>query len=531
MVSKTYNPEDVLRIDISEKGYVKSVDGLCHIIRGAAIMLDRDAECNDLKMCTYPIIGEEEKISERLDLTVNIDTRRVGEEVCLEEIIHQFLDIDPRCLHSLREKLLSIERCGLYINTRKFKTPDEELSDTIVLAFHSYYSFTSVSSHGDCFAIGSIDYYIKNGTLYRCPVYYAEDVPEEQRRVVDLIVNDICDYAWFFNRPKLRVLVVQLDTSVRGSSRIVPLPESCPEPILALEDEINRRLAERLDLRRFIPHDRPSGPLPVSVPSLKNVVTETPNMKMEFVEGSPTVRTHWNYDVLKGVLTVRDRVPIEGGQVNVFTSFPVIGEDWYANGNCPLENGYEDLVIGHSGDIVDIWATKPALDYNAQNFVCELSSILTDLERTGIAVTAQRQDGSGEFYDDEIVMRIVRDGSNQFHTEAIPGNYYFPHRTFCVGKDGELYMNKGSRECDYLYNLIFRMSDDLYDLMWFFHRPDLHLRFIASDEEGREYDNIPGSWPPAIQTLANDILRKATKIMESYPNDYNKDKLSVERHE
>ena len=202
------------------------------------------------KFITFPIVDDDWRVYDGEEICDGIQFLIVGKkgDTIPLAALREAADFNARehwC--SYEDQLVNLERLGITISNRKTKDSAEEFSDNIVIG---------IAKLGDNRFRMDADwdgYYIPRRFFHvgDDDELYETDEEEKptpyQQKLVTRIVDDVWGLSWFFNKPKLRVLVVAIPDNFLGFQRnkIGPIPKDWYYTVQTLESEINRVLDER----------------------------------------------------------------------------------------------------------------------------------------------------------------------------------------------------------------------------------------------------------------------------------------------
>jgi hypothetical protein len=246
----------------SHKGFEVNLEGEQKVIRLGAFFYDLKGvlicETNeadrekfyDRRFVTFPIVDDDWRVYDGVEVCDGIEHLIVGKKGDTVPLIalQEAADYNARknwC--SYEDQLFNLERLGITISNRKTKDSAEEFSDNIVIG---------IAKLGDNRFRMDADwdgYYIPRRFFHvgDDDELYETDEEEKptlyQQKLVTRIVDDVWGLSWFFNKPKLRVLVVAIPDNFLGFQRnkIGPIPKDWYYTVQTLESEINRVLDER----------------------------------------------------------------------------------------------------------------------------------------------------------------------------------------------------------------------------------------------------------------------------------------------
>ena len=160
------------------------------------------------------------------------------------------------------DQLIDLERHGITVSNRKSKDSAEELSDNIVISIDKLGDkrFRMNSDWGDYYIPKRFFYVGDDDELYESDG--DDDKPSlYHQKIITRIVDDVYGLSWFFNKPKLRVLVTAITYNGVGSQRyqLEPIPKDWFYTVQTLEGEINRELEE---LHKKYPNEYNKGKRP-----------------------------------------------------------------------------------------------------------------------------------------------------------------------------------------------------------------------------------------------------------------------------
>ena len=202
------------------------------------------------KYVTFPIVDEDWRVYDGDDITDGIAHLIIGKKGDTIPLIalKEAADYNAR-EHDCRyeDQLLDLERHGITVSNRKFRDSAEEFPDNIVIGIDKLgeKSFRMDSDWGSYYIPRRFFYVGDDDELYESdgddnkPSIY-------QQKLITRIVDDIWSLSWFFNKPKLRVLITAITENGFGFQRneLGPIPKDWFYTVQTLESEINRELDE-----------------------------------------------------------------------------------------------------------------------------------------------------------------------------------------------------------------------------------------------------------------------------------------------
>ena len=204
--------------------------------------------CN--KYVTFPIVDNDWRVYDGDAIADGIENLIVGKkgDTIPLAALREAADYNAReqdC--GYEDQLIDLERHGITVSNRKSKDSAEELSDNIVISIDKLGDkrFRMNSDWGDYYIPRRFFYVGDDDELYESDG--DDDKPSlYHQKIITRIVDDVYGLSWFFNKPKLRVLVTAITYNGVGSQRyqLEPIPKDWFYTVQTLEGEINRELDE-----------------------------------------------------------------------------------------------------------------------------------------------------------------------------------------------------------------------------------------------------------------------------------------------
>ena len=204
--------------------------------------------CN--KYVTFPIVDNDWLVYDGDAIANGIENLIVGKkgDTIPLAALREAADYNAReqdC--GYEDQLIDLERHGITVSNRKSKDSAEELSDNIVISIDKLGDkrFRMNSDWGDYYIPERFFYVGDDDELYESDG--DDDKPSlYHQKIITRIVDDVYGLSWFFNKPKLRVLVTAITDNGFGSQRyqLEPIPKDWFYTVQTLEGEINRELDE-----------------------------------------------------------------------------------------------------------------------------------------------------------------------------------------------------------------------------------------------------------------------------------------------
>ena len=204
--------------------------------------------CN--KYVTFPIVDDDWRVYDGDAIADGIENLIVGKkgDTIPLAALREAADYNAReqdC--GYEDQLIDLERHGITVSNRKSKDSAEELSDNIVISIDKLGDkrFRMNSDWGDYYIPKRFFYVGDDDELYESDG--DDDKPSlYHQKIITRIVDDVYGLSWFFNKPKLRVLVTAITYNGVGSQRyqLEPIPKDWFYTVQTLEGEINRELDE-----------------------------------------------------------------------------------------------------------------------------------------------------------------------------------------------------------------------------------------------------------------------------------------------
>ena len=219
--------------------------------------------CN--KYVTFPIVDDDWRVYDGDAIADGIENLIVGKkgDTIPLAALREAADYNAReqdC--GYEDQLIDLERHGITVSNRKSKDSAEELSDNIVISIDKLGDkrFRMNSDWGDYYIPERFFYIGDDDELYESDG--DDDKPSlYHQKIITRIVDDVYGLSWFFNKPKLRVLVTAITYNGVGSQRyqLEPIPKDWFYTVQTLEGEINRELEE---LHKKYPNEYNKGKRP-----------------------------------------------------------------------------------------------------------------------------------------------------------------------------------------------------------------------------------------------------------------------------
>lgn len=204
--------------------------------------------CN--KYVTFPIVDNDWLVYDGDAIADGIENLIVGKkgDTIPLAALREAADYNAReqdC--GYEDQLIDLERHGITVSNRKSKDSAEELSENIVISIDKLGDkrFRMNSDWGDYYIPKRFFYVGDDDELYESDG--DDDKPSlYHQKIITRIVDDVYGLSWFFNKPKLRVLVTAITDNGFGSQRyqLEPIPKDWFYTVQTLEGEINRELDE-----------------------------------------------------------------------------------------------------------------------------------------------------------------------------------------------------------------------------------------------------------------------------------------------
>ena len=201
------------------------------------------------KFITFPIVDDDWRVYDGEEICDGIEHLIVGKkgDTIPLAALREGADFNARehwCAYD--ELLVNLERRGITISNRKAKDSAEELSDTVVIGIDklSDKRFRMDSDWGGYYIPSRFFHVGDDDELYETD---EEGKPSSFRqKLITRIVDDVWGLSWFFNKPKLRVLVTAITEDGLGFQRnkLGPIPKDWYYTVQTLEGEINSQLDE-----------------------------------------------------------------------------------------------------------------------------------------------------------------------------------------------------------------------------------------------------------------------------------------------
>ena len=201
------------------------------------------------KFITFPIVDDDWRVYDGEEICDGIEHLIVGKkgDTIPLAALREGADFNARehwCAYD--GLLVNLERRGITISNRKAKDSAEELSDTVVIGIDklSDKRFRMDSDWGGYYIPRRFFHVGDDDELYETD---EEGKPSSFRqKLITRIVDDVWGLSWFFNKPKLRVLVTAIIEDGFGFQRnkLGPIPKDWYYTVQTLEGEINSQLDE-----------------------------------------------------------------------------------------------------------------------------------------------------------------------------------------------------------------------------------------------------------------------------------------------
>lgn len=199
------------------------------------------------RFMTFPIVGENWEVREDDEIANGIDLLLIGKkgETILLDDLFQALDYNAKnncCAYD--EVLSDVERNGICVSNRKRLDSEELLSDTLVLEINkvSDRQFQIGSYMGNYYIPTRWCYIGDDDELYLCTERGEKRENYTKTKVVDLIAEDVCGIAWFFNRPNIRVFATARLSYMDNTLK--EIPTDWFYTVQTIDNDINRRIEE-----------------------------------------------------------------------------------------------------------------------------------------------------------------------------------------------------------------------------------------------------------------------------------------------
>ena len=145
-------------------------------------------------------------------------------------------------------QLQDLERHGITVSNRKSRDSSEELPEDIVIGIDKLGEkrFRMDADWGSYYIPRRFFFVGEDDELYESDGDDGKPSAFNQK-LLTRIVDDVWSLSWFFNKPKLRVLVTAVTECGFGfqRSRLGPIPKDWFYTVQTLEGEINRELDEK----------------------------------------------------------------------------------------------------------------------------------------------------------------------------------------------------------------------------------------------------------------------------------------------
>lgn len=217
------------------------------------------------KYVTFPIVDNDWRVYDGDSIADGIEHLIVGKkgDTIPLAAFREAADYNARehdC--SYEDQLLDLERHGITVSNRKFRDSAEEFTDNIVIGIDKLGEkrFRMDSDWGGYYIPRRFFYVGDDDELYESDG--DDDKPSMyNQKLITRIVDDVWGLSWFFNRPKLRVLVTAITDNGFGFQRnlLGPIPKDWFYTVQTLENEINRKLDE---MHKEYPDDYNRGKRP-----------------------------------------------------------------------------------------------------------------------------------------------------------------------------------------------------------------------------------------------------------------------------
>lgn len=255
----SYNQVYMTPYDIAHQGFEVKLDHEEKVIRlgsyfyalkGVLICESTEAE-RDMYYChrymTYPIVDNDWRVFEGREIVDGIEPLIIGKKGDTVPLIALKAAMDYNARHhdcELEAQLLDLERQGITISNRKGRHSTEELPDTLVIGIErrDKYHFM-MKSHPDGYYIPERAFRVgDDDELYE---YDRSDNMEKTWRLMSTVIaDDVWGISWFFNKPKIRVLLTAIEENYVGFApdKLGPIPNDWYYTVQTLEGEINSKL-------------------------------------------------------------------------------------------------------------------------------------------------------------------------------------------------------------------------------------------------------------------------------------------------
>ena len=217
------------------------------------------------KYVTFPIVDDDWRVYDGDSIADGIEHLIVGKkgDTIPLAALRDAADYNARehdCEYETQ--LLDLERHGITISNRKFKDSAEEFTDNIVIGIDKLDEkhFRMDSDWGGYYIPRRFFYVGDDDELYESDDEDGKPSAFNQK-IITRIVDDVWGLSWFFNKPKLRVLITAITDNGFGFQRnqLGPIPKNWFYTVQTLEGEINRKLDE---MHKEYPDDYNRGKRP-----------------------------------------------------------------------------------------------------------------------------------------------------------------------------------------------------------------------------------------------------------------------------
>ena len=195
------------------------------------------------KYITFPIVDDDWRVYDGKDITDGIELLIVGKKGDTVPLIalREAADYNAReHVCDYEDQLFDLERHGITITNRKEDNPAEELTENVVI------SIEKLSDRHFRMDAEWKGYYIPRRYFFvgdDDELYESDDDGKPSaynQKIVSRIVYNVWGLSWFFNKPKLRVLV----TATTKDGVQASIPKDWFYTVQTLESDVNRELDE-----------------------------------------------------------------------------------------------------------------------------------------------------------------------------------------------------------------------------------------------------------------------------------------------
>lgn len=202
------------------------------------------------KFITFPIVDDDWRVFDGKEITDGIERLIVGKkgDTIPLAALREAADYNARehdCEYEMQ--LQDLERHGITVSNRKTRDSAEELPENIVIGIDKLGEkrFRMDADWGSYYIPRRFFFVGEDDELYESDSDDGKPSAFNQK-LLTRIVDDVWGLSWFFNKPKLRVLVTAVTDSGFGfqRSQLGPIPKDWFYTVQTLEGEINRKLDE-----------------------------------------------------------------------------------------------------------------------------------------------------------------------------------------------------------------------------------------------------------------------------------------------